>query len=291
MHPNLLALGAILLWSSLATLGVSLAALPPFLLTGLALLIGSLPAWPLWRQWRVPPLTLALGVGGLFGYHFLLFLGLRLAPPVEANLVNYLWPLLIVLLAPVLLPGTRLRLAHVLAGLLGFSGAALAILGGSDPGAADADTGVLAWAGYLAAAAAAFTWAAYSLLTRRVPAFPTGAVGLFALLSGLLSLLCHLLLEPSVALNTGDIGLVSLIGLGPMGAAFYLWDRALKTGDARTIGLLSYLTPLGSTSLLLASTDRAFSTTLALATVMIVGSALLGLRTGRGDASPRTTAK
>ena len=143
MHPNLLALGAILLWSSLATLGVSLAALPPFLLTGLALLIGSLPAWPLWRQWRVPPLTLALGVGGLFGYHFLLFLGLRLAPPVEANLVNYLWPLLIVLLAPVLLPGTRLRLAHVLAGLLGFSGAALAILGGSDPGAADADTGVL----------------------------------------------------------------------------------------------------------------------------------------------------
>ena len=291
MHPNLLALGAILLWSSLATLGVSLAQLPPFLLTGLALLIGSLPAWPLWRQWRVPPRTLALGVGGLFGYHFLLFIGLRLAPPVEANLVNYLWPLLIVLLAPVLLPGIRLRPAHVLAGLLGFSGAALAILGGSDPTVADADTGTLAWAGYLAAAAAAFTWAVYSLLTRRVAAFPTGVVGLFALLSGLLSLLCHLLLEPSTTLDATDLGLVTLIGLGPMGAAFYLWDRALKTGDARTIGLLSYLTPLGSTSLLLASTGRAFSTTLALATVMIVGSALLGLRTGRGDASPRTTAK
>jgi drug/metabolite transporter (DMT)-like permease len=49
--------------------------------------------------------TLLLGVYGLFGYHFLLFLALRSAPPLEANLVNYLWPLLIVVLAPVLLPG------------------------------------------------------------------------------------------------------------------------------------------------------------------------------------------
>ena len=61
-----------------------------------------------WRQWRVPLPTLLLGIGGLFGFHFLLFLALRLAPPVEANLVNYLWPLLIVVLTPVLLPGWRL---------------------------------------------------------------------------------------------------------------------------------------------------------------------------------------
>ena len=103
MPANLLALGAIALWSTLAALGVSLAALPPFLLTGVALIVGSAPAWPLWRQWRVPPGTLALGVAGLFGYHFLLFVALRLAPPIEANLVNYLWPLLIVVLAPAVL--------------------------------------------------------------------------------------------------------------------------------------------------------------------------------------------
>jgi drug/metabolite transporter (DMT)-like permease len=103
MQANLYALGAIALWASLASLGVSLTHVPPFLLTGIALLIGSVPAWPLVlrdpSQWRIPLRTLALGVYGLFAYHFLLFIALRHAPPVEANLVNYLWPLFIVVLA------------------------------------------------------------------------------------------------------------------------------------------------------------------------------------------------
>jgi drug/metabolite transporter (DMT)-like permease len=109
---------------------VALAHVPPFLLTGAALVIGSIPAWPLWRQWRIPLRTLALGVYGLFGFHFLLFIALRHAPAVEANLVNYLWPLLIVVMAPLFLPGMRLRAVHVGAALAGFAGAGLAIAGG-----------------------------------------------------------------------------------------------------------------------------------------------------------------
>lgn len=294
MSPNLLALGAIALWATLATLGVALAALPPFLLTGLALLVGSVPAWPRWRQWRVPASTLAIGVGGLFGYHFLLFVALRNAPPVEANLVNYLWPLLIVVMAPLFLRGVRLRSAHVIAAFLGFAGAALAILGrGGEPATAAATmpSSAATSLGFAAAAAAAFACASYSLLTRRVAPFPTGAVGLFALLSGLLSLACHAWLEAPVALGAREAMLVAAIGLGPMGAAFYLWDRALKTGDARMIGLLSYLTPIGSTALLLAVTGRAFSWQLALATALVVGSAALGLRASRADAAPGSGAK
>ena len=130
MTGTLCALAAIALWATLASLGVALAHVPPFLLTGLALVIGSAPSWPLARQWRVPPSTLLLGVYGLFGFHFLLFFALRTAPPLEANLVNYLWPLLIVVLAPLLLPGIRLTALHVLAALAGFAGAALAIAGG-----------------------------------------------------------------------------------------------------------------------------------------------------------------
>jgi Permeases of the drug/metabolite transporter (DMT) superfamily len=224
MQANLYALGAIALWASLAALAVSLAHVPPFLLTGIALVIGSVPAWPLvWRNpsvWRIPPRTLALGVYGLFAYHFLLFIALRHAPPVEANLVNYLWPLLIVVLAPVLLPGVVLRPAHVLAALLGFGGAALAIAGGR------ALSGALSW-GYVPALASAFIWASYSLLTKRVAAFPTTAIGLFGLVSGLLSLLCHVLLEPSTALQARDWALLAVLGLGPLGASLYLWDKAL----------------------------------------------------------------
>lgn len=274
---NLYALGAIALWASLATLGLSLAHLPPFLLTGIALVIGSVPAWPLVRQWRVPARTLALGIYGLFGFHFLLFVALRLAPPVEANLVNYLWPLLIVVLAPVVLPGTRLRPAHVAAAVAGFAGAAIAILGSGRGGAGAA--GSLGWSwGYLSALGSAFIWASYSLWTRRVPAFPTAAIGLFGLVSGLLSLACHVLLEPAASISARDWGLLAVMGLGPLGAAFFLWDKALKGGDARQIGILSYLTPLASTVLLLAVTGRPLTGSVAVAAALIIGAAVLGTR-------------
>jgi len=273
MPANFYALGAIVIWATLASLGVSLKHVPPFLLTGLALVIGSVPSWPLVRQWRVPPATLALGIYGLFGYHFLLFIALRLAPPVEANLVNYLWPLLLVVLAPLFMQGVTLRPAHIAAALLGFAGAAIAILG------AGGGSGSAAWSwGYLPALASAFIWASYSLGTRRVRPFPTAAIGLFGLVSGLLSLLCHALLEAPASLQARDWLLVALMGLGPLGAAFFLWDRALKLGDPRQIGILSYLTPLLSTGLLVLVSGSGFSTGIIVATAMIIGAAVVGTR-------------
>jgi len=270
---TLCALGAIALWATLASLGVALAHVPPFLLTGLALIVGSAPSWPLARQWRVPASTLLIGVAGLFGYHFLLFVALRTAPPLEANLVNYLWPLLIVVLAPVFLSGIALRPVHLLAAVAGFAGATLAIVGGQG-----GVGGGLAW-GYLAAAGSAFIWASYSLLTQRVAHFPTAAIGLFGLVSGLLALACHALLEPAAALSTRDLLMIGVIGLGPLGAAFFLWDAALKRSDPRRIGLLSYLTPLASTLLLAATTARPLTPWIAAAALLIVGAAVVGLRT------------
>ncbi|HAX23259.1 MAG TPA: EamA family transporter [Hydrogenophaga sp.] len=276
MTAHLLALGAMALWASLAALGVSLSHVPPFLLTGLALLVGSVIALPLsrfdWRQWRIPPSTLVLGVYGLFGYHFLFFIALRHAPPVQANLVNYLWPLGIVVMAPLFLPGVSLTARHVLAALIGFAGAVLAILGRGG-------TGETVWAwGYIPALGSAFIWASYSLLTKRVRAFPTAAIGSFALVSGLLSLLCHAWLEPATALSARDWGLIALLGLGPLGGAFFLWDAALKRGDARQIGVLSFLTPLLSTLTLLWVRGEAPSASVVLAAVMIIGAAVMATR-------------
>ena len=273
LRPTPLALGAIALWASLAALGVRLSHLPPFWLTGVALIIGSVIALPLSRcdprPWHVPLPTLALGVYGLFGFHFLLFMALRHAPPVQANLVNYLWPLGMVVMAPLFLPGLKLNVRQLLAALLGFAGAALAITGGRSL------DGGLAW-GYLPALASAFVWASYSLLTQRVPPFPTATIGLFALVSGALSLVCHFFLEPSVELTMQDGLWLLLMGLGPLGAAFFLWDAALKRGDARQIGLLSFLTPLLSTLLLLWTRGERPNASICLATALIVAAAWVG---------------
>lgn len=275
---DLLALGAILMWASLAALGVSLAHVPPFLLTGLGLLVGSALALPLsrfrLRAWLLPWRTLALGVYGLFGFHLLLFVALRTAPALQTNLINYLWPLGMVVLAPLLLPGLRWRAAQLGAALLGFAGAAVVILGRG---------GGLAggWhLGYALALGSALVWSSYSLLTRRVPAFPTSAVGSFAALSGLLALACHALWEPAVSLSARDLLLIAALGLGPLGGAFFLWDAALKAGDPRRIGLLAFLTPLLSTAVVLVVTGQALTASLALGAVMIVGAAFWGSRAG-----------
>lgn len=255
------------MWSALAWLSLALRAMPPFLLLACALAIGALPGLPFVRQWRAPPATYALGVYGLFGFHLLLFLALRLAPPVEANLVNYLWPLLIVVLAPVMLADVRFAWRPVIAALAGFAGAALLVAGRIE---ADATRDLT---GFVLAGGSAFVWATYSLATRRRPPFPTAVVGGFCAVSALLALACHLALEPRYTIMAGDWPALVAIGLGPMGAAFYCWDRALKDGDPRLIGTLAYLTPLASTGLLLAAGAGEWTWRTGAAAILIVGAA------------------
>jgi len=120
--------GAILLWSSLALVVSRLGHLPAILMTGIALSIGGLLGLVRLKEWRVPLRTLLVGIGGIFGYHVMLFTAFRLAPIVEANLINYLWPLLIVVLTPVILPGFGLRARHVAGAVMGLAGAAMVLI-------------------------------------------------------------------------------------------------------------------------------------------------------------------
>jgi drug/metabolite transporter (DMT)-like permease len=195
-------------------------------------------------------------------------------------LVNYLWPLGIVVLGPVFFPANRLRWHHIFAALAGFAGAAIAIVGRSDTGLSWSNGGPGAGfhSGYLLAAAGALVWSCYSLMTRRLPRFPTAAVGGFAAASGVLALLCHALLEPAVTLSVRDAVLLAVLGLGPLGGAFYLWDAALKRGEPRRIGLLAFATPILSTVLLLLSTGQGLHWNVGLAAVLVVGGALWGSR-------------
>jgi drug/metabolite transporter (DMT)-like permease len=215
-----------------------------------------------WRAWL-------LGVGGLFGYHFFYFVALQNAPPVEANLINYLWPLLIVLLSACL-PGERLRWFQAWGGLMGFLGAALLIMDGSDFS--------LNWdhrLGYLAALVCAFTWAGYSVLSRRYGAVPTTAVGGFCGGTAVLAWLCHSLWEPTVWPVGWQWGAILALGLGPVGLAFFTWDVGVKHGNIQALGALSYLAPVLSTLLLVVTGFATPSWSLGWASGLIVGGAML----------------
>lgn len=271
---------AILLWSSLALLTTLSGDIPPFQLVAmsfaLAFLVGTTAAMargrgvvaPLRQPWPV----WLLGVGGLFGYHFFYFLAFRLAPDaaVEVNLLNYLWPLLIVLFSA-LLPGHRLTAGHVLGGLFGLAGTALLVTGKGRGLSIEAAY----LPGYLSAAACAVVWAAYSVLSRRFGHVPTEAVGGFCLATAVLAALCHVAFEATVVPGAMEWLAVLLLGTGPVGAAFFVWDHGVKRGDIRALGALSYATPLLSTFLLILFGRAEAGWAVWTACALIVGGAVM----------------
>lgn len=269
MHYLLFTFITLMLWASLALLVAELSHVPPFLLLACSLLIGGSFSLPKMKQWQFTPGTLMVGVGGIFGYHFLLFMSLRLAPPIAANLLNYLWPLLILLFTPVFFSHISLKKKQVFGALTSLLGAMLILSQG------EVNISSNYGLGYIFAVLAAIVWACYSLLSKKLAGIHSASVGLFCLISGSLSLICHWYFEQTPILSSRDIGLISLLGAGPMGISFYTWSIALKQGDPRVIATLSYFTPLLSTLLLVIFTNQMLNTQLILAMILIVMGALI----------------
>jgi drug/metabolite transporter (DMT)-like permease len=267
---------AILMWSLLALFTAASGSVPPFQLSALTFALGAVIGlgWiaqgDRWRGLAQPWPVWAVGIAGLFGYHALYFTALRNAPAVEASLIAYLWPLLIVVFSA-LLPGERLRWFHVGGTLLGLAGTALIVAGGEGV-SFDARYA----AGYLAAFGCALTWSAYSLLSRRFADVPTAVVAGFCLATALLSAVAHILVEETVWPETALQWLAVLgLGLMPVGAAFYVWDYGVKRGSIQILGAASYLAPLLSTLILVLAGFAAPSWRLAAAALLITGGAVL----------------
>ncbi len=266
---TLIGLTATLMWSLLSVLTVATSKIPAFQLASMTFAIGALTGFLTWigrpaafAALRQPLLAWIVGVGGLFGYHALFFLALRFAPPAEAGLLNYLWPLLIVLFSS-LLPGERLKPHHILGALLGLVGTVLLLAGNIGGGFAPGQV-----PGLIAAFVAAFVWATYSVMSRRLKSVPTDAVAGFCLATALLAAIVHGLVEVTVWPDTSAQWLAIIaLGVGPVGAAFYAWDIGMKRGDIRVLGAASYATPLLSTAFLILAGFAKASANIAIAAV------------------------
>ncbi|GJL81870.1 MAG: membrane protein [marine bacterium B5-7] len=271
---------AVLLWSLLALLTTGAKGIPSFQLLAMTFTVAftfsavylcfkGRSAWALMRQ----PLTVwALGVGGLFGYHFFYFVALANAPPVEASLIAYLWPLLIVVFSA-LLPGERLRWFHLAGAVLGLAGAALLVTDGGNFSFSRQYTG-----GYLAAVACALTWSVYSVTNRLYGHIPTQLVGGICGVVAVLAVLCHLVMETTVTPDMGQWLSILGLGLGPVGAAFFVWDYGTKHGNIQVLGAMSYAAPLLSTVFLIAFGKAEATTAILAACILIVSGALLASR-------------
>lgn len=278
INATLIGFTAIVLWGALA-LFTSLTGgqIPPFQLMAMTFIIAFSLMFVRWlkqghmglRFIRQPVKVWVLMVGAYFGYHFCYFLALSLAPVVEASLIAYLWPLLIVLFAA-MLPGERLLAKHLAGAVLALFGCYLIV----GQGGADFQWQYLN--GYLLALVCAFTWSGFSVASRFVKHVPTDAVGWFCLATAVLALIAHLQMEETVWQLTsvqwaGVIGL----GLGPVGIAFFTWDYGVKHGNLPLLGVLAYAAPLISVVLLILFGQAIASWNIAIACVLIVGGSLL----------------
>jgi drug/metabolite transporter (DMT)-like permease len=276
---TLIGLGAIALWALLALLTKASGEAPPFEMAALTFAIGG--AFGLayaaargrlgalkqpWRVW-------AVGVGGLFGYHALYFAALRAAPPAQASLVAYLWPLLIVLMSAAL-PGEKLATKHIVGAALGFAGAALLFFGKGEEAAAPNPP-----LGLALALGCAFVWSSYSIASRFLKSAPTEAVAGFCLVTAALAALSHAAFETTVwPKSASEIAAIVGLGLGPVGLAFYVWDYGVKRGDIRLLGVAAYAAPVLSTLLLVATGYAPATAWLGLACAAIVGGAYVAAR-------------
>jgi drug/metabolite transporter (DMT)-like permease len=289
MAATRLGIAAIALWAILASLTTLAGPIPPFQLTAMTFALGTVTGiayarvtgQSLHALTAIPKAALALGVYGLLGFHVCYFFALQNAPPLEASLIVYLWPLLIVVFSgmlPAAYGGERLRWWHIGGAVLGFTGSA-ALLRGEPSGLGNDCIGCNSSAlGYGLALAAAFIWSSYSVGLRLFAAVPSVGVVACCAVTALGAVALHLALEHWVWPQSMIAWLAIIgLGLGPTGLAFYLWDDAMKGGNMRILGVLSYATPLVSTVVLAGlglGTVRANLWTAAL--LITAGAALAG---------------
>ena len=130
--------------------------------------------------------------------------------------------------------------------------------------------------GFALAVGCAFVWASYSVLSRRLAEVPSESVALPCLATAVLAFASSLVFEEwtSVVDRQTWIALL-LLGLGPVGGAFMLWDIGMKKGNIPLLGVLAYASPVISTGLLVALGLAMANWSLLIACGLIVAAAAI----------------
>lgn len=213
-------------------------------------LLQALRGRPLAGLVRLPARVVIAGFFGVALYTVMIavaFVTAREEELGQVNLLNYLWPIWIVLLSQALL-GER-RSVFVIAGaLLGFAGVVLAR--GAE--------GILRpphdWLPHLLSFVGGFLWALYCVLLRRwrIPEEQGGTALHFCLCAVLAALLASWRGEWDRVAQTDPEAVYWVLfgGVGPVGLGYHWWEIGMKRGNARLLSLLAYFIPVGSSVVL-----------------------------------------
>ena len=245
--PTFLGLTAISSWGVLALLGSLTNEIPAFQLLFICFSISAALMFvkrgvqhtALFERPVMTPSQWLIGIVGLFGFHFCYFMALRFAPAIQVSLIVYLWPLILTLF--VAEKGRKKQALY--GGLIGFTGVSL-VISQHQGVSAFSDISPNYMTGYLLAASCALIWSSYSWYLSK----NTGSadnIGWLSLVVALLSLIAHFFFETAYwQLSATEIIGALLLGFGPVGGAFYLWDIGMKQGNRSLLAISSFAAPL-----------------------------------------------
>ena len=229
---------------------------------------------------RLPLRVMVAGFWGVALYTVILALAFGIAPERDigqVNLLNYLWPVWIVLLSAILIREKRRLLPTAAGVILGFAGIVVA------RGPAELMRAPENPLPLFLALLGGFLWACYSVLLRRwrIPAEQGGTAFHFTL--------CALMAAAVAAIrgewqNLPPVGAEALFwilfgGIGPVGLAYHWWEIGVKRGHVPLISTLAYFIPIGSTLLIGLLFREAMGPGLFFGAVLIAAGAWLAGRT------------
>ena len=226
------------------------------------------------RGMRAKELLILSGVGllGTFVYHLLLYSGIAYLSASQAIIINYLWPIMIVLFACLILkePLTGRKLLAI---GLSFLGVAVVTAGG-DLLHVEPQTLL----GALFCVLAAVSYGLYSVLNKRLHVDELLAMTVFYGASALLSLVWIALRGDWFTPDLPQLAGLAWMGVFTYAIAYITWALAIDRGDTAKIANTAYITPfltLVWTSLLL---REPFSLWSVLGLLLILAGVFIQLR-------------
>jgi drug/metabolite transporter (DMT)-like permease len=267
---------AILLWSFSALYIDWTPQIPPLLLAASSSLVGFVFFAASWikapekfllllkQSWKIWCLFFA----SVILYRLFYMSGLKLSPIIEANLLNYLWPLLILVFAGLFDQQKFSRGIYI--------GTAACFIGVICIGLSKTTSRLSFEYGHLLAIAGAVTWSIYSVVTRRYKGTPTDMIGMMHILGIGLFYILHKSFEAPVVFDSVSLkNYAGIIGLGlSISYGYKLWDNAMTHGDREKVTIAAYYTPLLSTIWLILFSSGRFTLMTALAAFFILGGSL-----------------
>jgi drug/metabolite transporter (DMT)-like permease len=218
-----------------------------------------------------PKYLLIVGVLGIVGNDIFYVLSFKYAPAVQADLIVYLWPILVLILSSVLL-NEEVRFNHIFACLIAFSGVYLLLASGENTNIFDQQY----FFGYFCAFMSAFLWSIYVIISRKYLKSTPELFAVYCGVGSIFSISMHFCYEITIIPSFWQGLVLAIMGVTTHSLAYYAWDFAIKKGHFKLLSILPYGNPILSVVALAIFGFAELTETVLVSTLMVFIAGIIG---------------